>query len=88
MDSVVITGLLEALATGDINLRFFDDRSIRVHGQKLRLAALGGIFDSVIDGFSEEHQALKRRKSDGGEQIPEIKVQNAEIDGILCNLQE
>ena len=64
--------LLEALDTGDVELRFHDGRTIRVHAAKLKLASLRGVLHNLMEDMVEE-QIAKRRRADteGTQEMPE-----------------
>ena len=66
--------LLVALGTGDLDLRFPDGRSIRVHGTKLKLASLGGALHNLMEDVVEEQIAKRRRAETGSNTVPELKV--------------
>ena len=75
--------LLEALETGDLELRFPDGRSIKVHSAKLKLASMqGGILRDLIEDLVEDQIMTRKRRTDEGEintsDLPFIKVRTEE----------
>lgn len=91
--ALVDPALLEVLETGDIELRFNDDRSIKVHSQKLKMASMkGGILRHIIDDLVEDQIVSRRRYTDQTERevhisessdLPYIKVRTEEGLGCL-----
>ena len=60
--------LLEALETGDVELRFHDGRSIKAHSAKLKLASMkGGILRDLIEDLVEDQIVTRMRRTDEGE---------------------
>ena len=62
------------LNTGDIELRFKDNRTIRAHSQKLKIASLDGCLHHLIE--------LKRKRADSDETdaIPSLEVSHMSFD--------
>ena len=54
---------MDALARGDVELRFRDGRSIKAHSQKLSLAS-NGILRDLIEDVLEGEILAKRRRTD------------------------
>ena len=63
--------LLELLSTGDVELHFHDDRTIKAHALKLK--SLNGILMDLMEDLVEEQIAERRRTDSEAETIP-IKV--------------
>ena len=72
--------LLDALETsaGDLMLVFNDGRSIKVHGQKLKVASLEGCLHNAVDMLEDQAVTTKRRRTDEeglhDDDIPRLKV--------------
>ena len=58
-----IQPLLDALARGDVELRFRDGRTINAHSQKLSLAS-NGILRDLLEDVLEGEILAKRRRTD------------------------
>ena len=65
--------LLEVLSSGDLELLFHDDRKIKVHSQKLKLASFNGILHQLMEDLVED-QIAKRRRTDAAAGPTQLKV--------------
>ena len=69
--------LINVLDTGDLELRFHDGRSIKVHSQKLKIASFSGVLQNLIeDVLDDQITGTKRKKADLGsfDHLPILKV--------------
>ena len=64
MASDDVNRLLATLDTGDLELYFHDGRSVRVHGEKLKRASLGGVLHNLMEDVLGE-QIESNRKTVG-----------------------
>lgn len=69
------------MSAGDIELALHDDRSIRVHSVKLKLASLDGILKNLIEDLIEEKavgskqmRTSPKSSIDETDNLPSIKV--------------
>ena len=59
--------LSNVLDTGDLELRFHDGRSIKVHSCKLKIASIGGVLQNLIEDVLEDQiTGTKRKRADPG----------------------
>ena len=81
--------LLDALARGDVELRFRDGQSIKAHSQKLSLASNGILRDLLEDVLEGEIFASKRDLEGGtsssaiGSSTPGVMVRTPAINDQL-----
>ena len=69
------TRLHRVLDTGDLELRFHDNRTIKAHSQKLKIASLDGCLHQLIDvKLDDQSNKRKRADSDDTNAIPSLKV--------------
>ena len=69
--------LQEVLDEGDLEIRFHDGRSTKVHSLKLKLASRGGVLRNLIeDVLDDQITGSKRKRADSGtvDHPPFIKV--------------
>ena len=69
--------LSDVLDMGDLELRFHDGRSIKVHSCKLKIASIGGILQTLIeDVLDDQITGSKRKRADSGtvDHLPILKV--------------
>ena len=66
-DMETLTSLHRVLDTGDLVLRFHDNRSIKAHSLKLKIASLDGVLNNLIEDVVDDQinaGAKRRRVSD------------------------
>ena len=74
MTSDGVQTLLANLADGDLDLRFQNGRSVRVHGAKLKLASsCGGVLCNLMEDILEK-QIERFRLTDERTSAPFLKV--------------
>ena len=56
------TILRRVLDTGDLELRFHDNRSIKAHSLKLKIASLDGVLQNLIEDVVDEQITGNKRK--------------------------
>ena len=57
--------LHRVLDTGDLELRFHDNRSIKAHSQKLKIASLDGVLHNLIEDVVDDQITGNKRKRTG-----------------------
>ena len=73
-----ILTLQSVLEEGDLELRFHDDRSIKAHSLKLKLASRGGFLHNLIEDVVDDQITGSKRKwvddSNTSSALPTLKV--------------
>ena len=57
--------LHRVLDTGDLELRFHDNRSIKAHSLKLKIASLDGVLNNLIEDVVDDQITGTKRKRTG-----------------------
>ena len=82
MDIGTIDRLHRVLDTGDLELRFQDGRSIKVHSLKLKIASLDGVLHNLIEDVVDDQitSGNKRKRSDVGAaaDLPSLTVRRCD----------
>ena len=72
-----ILTLQSVLDEGDLELRLHDDRSIKAHSLKLKLASRGGVLHNLIEDVMDDQITGNKRKrsdSDAAADPPSLRV--------------
>ena len=84
--------LQRVLDTGDLELRFHDNRSIKAHSQKLKIASLDGVLHNLIEDVVDDQITGNKRKRTGDSEtaadLPGLRVRRQNpchhADGMDC----
>ena len=71
------TILRRVLDTGDLELRFHDNRSIKAHSLKLKIASLDGVLQNLIEDVVDDQitdNKRKRTEDSGTADLPCLRV--------------
>ena len=69
-----VTRLNKVLDMGDLDLRFHDGRSIKVHSCKLKIACIGGVLQNLIEDVLDDQITDSKRKRTDSDTLPILKV--------------
>ena len=77
-----ILTLQSVLEEGDLELRFHDGRSIKVHSLKLKLSSRGGVLQNLIEDVVDDQITGNKRKRTGDSDtdttvdLPNVRVRS------------